>query len=109
MFQFATTQLLVGALALLLVVLAVRTVLEYRKEQSAPYRKEQSAPFRLHVGSGYRRELLQHSELSEGDDWRVERGTRFTPFLLRDPNAIQPRAKVISRTQQHSGLGTRES
>jgi len=109
MFHFPTTQLLVGALALLLVVLAVRTVLEYRKEQSAPYRKEQSAHFRHYLGSGYRRELLQQGELSESDGWRAEYGSRFTPFLLRDPNAIQPRAKVISRTQRHSGLGTRES
>jgi hypothetical protein len=98
MYHLTDGQLLVGVLALLLVVLAVRTVFDYRNEQSAPYRKEQFAISRTYFSSGYQRDLLQLSELSENDDWRPEHETRFTPFRLRDPNSIQPRARVSSNS-----------
>jgi len=49
-------------------------------------RKEQAAPFRDYFGPGYDRDLLEHSELSETDDWRADRRHSFTPFRLRDPD-----------------------
>jgi hypothetical protein len=76
MYHLTNAQLLVGILALLLAaVLVVRAILADRKEKSAP--------FRNYFGSGYQRELLRHSDLSESEDWRADRQSRSTPFRLR--------------------------
>jgi hypothetical protein len=90
MYHLTDAQLLVGVLALLLVaVLAVRAFLGDRKEKSAPIRN--------YFGSGYQRELLRHSELSESDDWRAERESRFTPFRLRDQKAFRSQPQASGR------------
>jgi hypothetical protein len=89
MYHFTNAQLLVGVLALLLVVvLAVRAILGDRKEKSAP--------FRNYFGTGYQRELLRHSELSENEDWRADRQSRFTPFRFREPGVDERRIKISS-------------
>ena len=76
-------QLLVGALVLLLaVVLVARAVVGDRRHKATP--------FRNYFGPGYERELLRHSDLSESEDWRADRQSRFTPFRLRDPDLRDP-------------------
>ncbi len=81
-------QLLVGvfALILLLVLLAVKAVFDARKEKSESLRN--------YFGSGYQRELLRHSDLSESEDWRAERESRFTPFRLRNASVDEQRIKI---------------
>jgi hypothetical protein len=46
-------------------ILAVRAILGDRKEHSAPLRN--------YFDSGYERDLLRHSELSDNEDWRADR------------------------------------
>ena len=87
MYHLTNAQLLVGALVLILaIVLAVRAILGHRREKPAP--------FRDYFGSGYRRDLLRQSDLSESEDWQAERQSRFTPFRLRDSGANERRTRV---------------
>lgn len=77
MYHFTNPQLLLGILVLVLAaILAARSILGDRRERPAP--------FRNYFGSSYQRELLRHSELSESEDWRADRESRFTPLRLRD-------------------------
>jgi hypothetical protein len=70
--------LLIGAPVLLLgIALAFR--------RSMQNRRENAAPFRGYFALGGDRELLQHSDLSETEDWRADLQSRFTPFRLRNP------------------------
>jgi hypothetical protein len=90
MYHLTNAQLLVGVLALLLVVLTIKTVLEYRKEQFASYR--------AYLGSGHQRNLFQRSRLSDHHDRQAKHESWLAPFRLPDPH-IKPRAKVSGRTQ----------
>lgn len=93
MHHFTDAQLLVGVFVILLflALLAVKAVRDARNEDSAS--------FRNYFGSGYQRELLQHSDLSESEDWRADGQSRFTSFRLREPDPIQPREKAGGRPQ----------
>jgi len=84
MHHFTDVQLFVGVLAILLflALLAVKAVRDARQEESAP--------FRNYFGSGYRRELLRHSDLSESADWQADGQSHFTPIRLSEPDGIQP-------------------
>ena len=92
MYHFNDAELLVGVLAVLLaVILVARAIVGDRKEKSAP--------FRNYFGTGYQRELLRHSDLSESDDWRADRQSRFMPFRSRDTGVDERRIKVSSATR----------
>ena len=93
MYHLTNAQLLVGALALMLaIVLAVRAILEHRREKAAP--------FGGYFGSGYRRDLLRQSDLSESEDWQADRQCRFTPLRLRDSRAKERRARAGGAAQR---------
>jgi hypothetical protein len=77
-------QLFVGVIILIVcIVLALRALLRHLREQAAP--------FRDYFGSDYDRDLLQHSALSESEEWRTDCHPRFTPFRLREPGADERR------------------
>ena len=91
MYHFTDVHLLVGVFAVLLflALLAVKAVMDARREKSAP--------FRNYFGSGYQRELLRHSDLSESEDWRADRDSGFTPFRLRDLETYRPKVQSTRR------------
>jgi hypothetical protein len=77
-------QFLTGAFILIVcIVLALRALLRHLRDQAAP--------FRDYFGSEYDRDLLEHSALSESEEWRADCKPRFTPFRLRDPGAGERR------------------
>jgi hypothetical protein len=89
MYHLTNPELFLSILALALaVILGVRSVLGDRKEKSAP--------FRNYFGSGYQRELLRHSELSESEEWRTDLESRFARLRQRDPSVDERRNKVSS-------------
>ena len=47
-------------------------------------RRAKTPPFLNYFGSEYDRVLRQLSSMSDGEDWRSDRQSRFTPFRLRD-------------------------
>jgi hypothetical protein len=53
--------------------------------RSMQNRRENAAPFRGYFASVSDRDFLQHSDLSESEDWRADLESRFTPFRLRNP------------------------
>ncbi len=70
--------LLVGIFVLIFgIAMVVRALFKFRRKRSVP--------FRDYFGPEYNRDLLRHSALSETEDWRVDRRSRFAPFRLRDP------------------------
>jgi len=78
------TQLLAGAFILIVgIVLALRALLRYLRRDSAP--------FRDYFGPEYDSDMLQHSALSESEEWQTDYRPRFTPFRLRDPEAKERR------------------
>jgi hypothetical protein len=48
-------------------------------------RRKNAASFRGYFASGGHCDLLQHSDLSESEDWRADFQARFAPFRLRNP------------------------
>lgn len=94
MVHITDVQLLVGVLAVLLLLglLAAKAIIEARKERSAP--------FRNYFDAGYQRELIRHSDLSECEDWRAERESRFTPLRLRDSGFEEQRINVRSANRR---------
>lgn len=77
-------QLLVGAFILIVcVILALRAILRHHRGETAP--------FRGYFGPEYDRDLLEHSALSESDEWRADCRSRFTLFRLRNPEASDRR------------------
>jgi len=77
-------QLFTGAFILIVcIVLALRAFLKHRRGEAAP--------FRDYFGPEYDRDLLEHSALSESEEWRADCRPRFTPFRLRDPGANERR------------------
>jgi hypothetical protein len=95
MYHITDVQLLAGVFAVLLwlALLAAKAVLDSRKEKSAP--------FRNYFGSGYERELLRHSDLSESEDWRADRESRSTPFRLRETSLDEQRIRVSATLRSH--------
>jgi hypothetical protein len=92
MLHVVIATLLVGAFILVFfVVLAVRAILEDRRENAAP--------FRDYFGPAYDRDLLQQSSLSETEEWLADRPARFTPFRFRDPGTSEQRARVSGAGQ----------
>jgi len=78
------SQLVIGALILIVCfVLALRALLRHLREEAAP--------FRNYFGPNYDRDLLEHSALSESEDWRTECRPSFAPFRLRHPGAHERR------------------
>jgi len=72
--------LLTGAMILIVcIVLALRAIHKLHKEHTAP--------FRDYFGPEYDRDLLEHSALSETEEWRAYCRPSFTPFRLRDHRA----------------------
>jgi hypothetical protein len=68
----------IGAPVLFLgIVLAIR--------RSMQNRRENAAPFRGYFAAGNYRDLQQHSDLSETEDWRSDIHPRYTSFRLRNP------------------------
>jgi hypothetical protein len=53
--------------------------------RSIQNRRRNAAPFRGYFASIDNRDLLEHSDLSETEDWRADIQARFTPFRLRNP------------------------
>jgi hypothetical protein len=77
MFYLTIAMLLVGVFVLLLGgVPILRAFIENRRGESASFRDFSS--------SGYDRDLLRQSDLSESEDWQAERQSSFTPFRLRN-------------------------
>lgn len=80
MHHLSNSQLLIGAFVLILAtVVAVSAFLDNRREKVAQVRD--------YFGPEYNLDLLQHSSLSETEDWVADRHARFAPFRLRDPGA----------------------
>jgi uncharacterized membrane protein len=80
MFQLTNVMLLIVALVLLLaIILAVRAIVRVHREASEP--------FRDYFDSGYDRDLLRQSDLSESEDWQADCQSGFAPFRLRDPRS----------------------
>ncbi len=77
MFQLSIFPFLAGVFVLVLAIVLAARAFHARQ-------REKNAPFRDYFGSDYERELLQHSSLSESEDWRSDRPTRFAPLRLRD-------------------------
>jgi hypothetical protein len=94
MYHITDAQLLVGVLVilLLLALLAFKAVFDTRREKSAS--------FRNYFGSGYQRELLRHSDLSESEDWRADRDSRFTPIRLRETSLGERRISSAIRSNR---------
>lgn len=75
-------QSLVGGFVLILVIVfAIAGILRNRMAKTPP--------FLNYFGSKYDRDLLQHSSMSESEDWRSDRQPRFTPFRLRDSAKVE--------------------
>jgi hypothetical protein len=71
-------QFFTGALILIgCIVLAFKAFLKYRRAKAAP--------FRDYFGPEYDSDLLEHSALSESEEWRADCYPRFAPFRLRNP------------------------
>jgi hypothetical protein len=74
------TQLMAGAFFLIVcIILGIRALLRYLRRDSAP--------FRDYFGPEYDNDMLQHSALSESEEWRVDRHSGFMPFRIRNPGA----------------------
>jgi len=97
MYRITSTEVLVSLLALILMgAIAARALLGDRKRD----REARSAPFRNYFDPGYQREPLRHSDLRESEDERTCRASRSTPFLLRHPDAIPPKAIANERARR---------
>lgn len=93
MVQLTIPQVLMGALVLILCIVAgVRAALEIRRENAAPCCD--------YFGPEYERDILQHSIFSESEDWRADRPSRFAPFHLRDSEPNEQRTRVDGATRR---------
>jgi len=105
MYQLTIAQVLIGALVLILCIVAgVRAALEYRRKNAAP--------FCNYFGPEYERDILQHSVFSESEDWLADRPSSFAPFHLRDSEPDEQRTGVNGATRRHcesTGLRDGES
>ena len=77
-------------------VLLLGIALAFRR--SMLRRRENESPFRGYYASGDDLDFLEHSHLSETEDWRADLQTRFTPFRLRNPefDRIRERGRCIA-------------
>jgi hypothetical protein len=73
-------------------VLLLGVALAFRK--SMHNRRENAAPFRGYFAAVSDRDFLQHSDLSESEDWRSDLQSRFTPFRLRNPEIDELRERA---------------
>jgi hypothetical protein len=81
------SMLFVGAPVVLLgVALAFR--------RSMHNRRDNAAPFRGYFAPVSDRDFVQHSDLSESEDWRADLQSRFTPFRLRNPEIDELRDRA---------------
>jgi hypothetical protein len=93
MVQLTIPQVLMGALVLILCIVAgVRAALEYRRENAALCCD--------YFGPEYERDILQHSIFSESEDWRADRPSRLAPFHLRDSEPNEQRTRVDEATRR---------
>lgn len=84
MHHLSDAQLLIDAFVLILaIVIAVSAFLDNRRAKVTRARD--------YFGPEYDRDLLQHSSLSETEDWVADRHARFAPLRLRDPGANERR------------------
>jgi hypothetical protein len=70
--------------------------------RSMQIRRENAAPFRGYFASGGPHDLLQHSDLSENEDWRADLQSSFTPFRLRNPEIDQLRERASRLMERDS-------
>jgi hypothetical protein len=94
MYQLTIPQLLIGALVFIFCIVAgVRAALEYRRENVAA--------FWNYFGPEYERDILQHSALSETEDWLADLPSRFAPFYLHDSEPNEQGTRVNGATRRH--------
>jgi hypothetical protein len=96
MFHPTITQILTGA-SILILCIAPAVLREF-----LDHRKKRTATFCDYFGPEYERDMLQHSALSESEDWLADRPFRFAPFRLRDSKPNEQRTRVSHSTVRHS-------
>ena len=95
MSNLTITHILIGGFVLILcIVPAVQAALEYRNKKAPTFCDL--------FGPEYERDILQHSVLSESEDWLADRPFRFAPFRLRDSEPNEQRTGVSGATLRHS-------
>ena len=103
MHHLSDAQLLIDAFVLILaIVIAVSAFLDNRRAKVTRARdyfgpvgglnsESYLALLYLVLMVHHDRDLLQHSSLSETEDWVADRHARFAPLRLRDPGANERR------------------
>jgi hypothetical protein len=93
MLHITNGEFLAGAIALLIMVFAVRAILRNRRQNADS--------FSDFSGPDYNRDLLRQSSWSETEDWLADRYSSFAPLRRRDRSLAEQKRKVSAQTRRN--------